>query len=488
MSGCADDCHGHGQCQVTGQKWHCVCEPGFSGDHCEIVQETQCDDNDDNDKDGLVDCLDPDCCSDPICVSKHVCLTVPDPSRLESNSTSSSLFWNRVEHLVQPGGTQSYAQLSTFDQREICLLRGRVLLSNGEGLIGVRVSQDDHVEEGFTLTRRNGYFDFVCSCNSSSVLKLKFGRSPFPYIEKTFFALPNQITYVGSITMSMDTSEVKTQSQDDCKLEDYKQYSIQEIKVNEPLNHAIARIDLIEDSDLSLSYNSRQLLNAQSQLSVTLLPKDYHNPQLYRIQIKVTIEGVIFQDTLEPESELKWELPAWNATNALGQQIFGKARVVVEAGYQFRHCASTQWDMKVVHLHGNSPPLSSSLFAGWNLNLQHILEPHQGMLYFGDGRRVDLEAEGIPTVEDLLVFEEEIPVTITSNGHHLVYVGTNAALYELDIAKLTVSTYIIYVLVFALPFLLEVFLMIFNTMCVFCLVDREEQAFFDVSRYLDIFD
>ena len=451
MPGCTDDCHGHGQCQVTGgQKWHCVCEQGFTGDHCQIAQETQCNDKDDNDKDGLVDCLDPDCCSDTICASKHVCLTVPDPSQLEFNATSSSsLFWKRVEHLVQPGGTQSYAQLSTFDQREICLLRGRVLLSNGEGLIGVRVSQDDHVHEGFTLTRRNGYFDFVCSCNSSSVLKLKFGRSPFPYIERYFFALPNQITYVGSITMSMDSSELKIQSQSDqeidCNLEDYKEYSIQEIKVNEPLNHAIARIDFFEDSDLSLSYNSRQILNAQSQMSVTLLPKEYHNTQLYRIQIKVTIEGVIFQDTLEPESELKWDLPHhWNATNALGQDIFGKARVVVEAGYQFRHCASTQWDMKVVHLHGNSPPLSSSLFAGWNLNLQHILEPHQGMLYFGDGRRVDLEAEGIPTVEDLLVFEEEIPVTITSNGHHLVYVGTNAALYELDIARLTVSTYMIY--------------------------------------------
>ena len=56
MPGCTDDCHGHGQCQATGgQNWHCVCEQGFTGDHCQIAQETQCNDKDDNDKDGLVD-------------------------------------------------------------------------------------------------------------------------------------------------------------------------------------------------------------------------------------------------------------------------------------------------------------------------------------------------------------------------------------------------------------------------------------------------
>lgn len=426
---------------IVDEKWGCNCQSGFTGANCQIAQETQCDDKDDNDKDDLVDCMDPDCCSHSICASKHVCLTVSDP--LEFNHTSSAFFWTRVEHLVEPGGTQSYAQLSTFDQREICLLRGRVVLANGQGLIGVRISQDDHVEEGFTLTRHNGYFDFVCSCNSSSVLKLKFGRSPFPYVEKVFFALPNQITHIGEIIMSHSIHREAEDIEEDattCCL-DYKQCSIQEIKVNEPWQHAIAQIDF-EDSDLSLAYNSRQILNAKSQMSVTLLPKVFTS-KLYRVMIKVTIEGVIFEETLEAEPELKWQLSNWNATNALGQHIFGKARVVVEAGYQFRHCASTQWDMKIVHLHGNSPPLSSSLFAGWSLNLHHHLEPHQGMLYFGHGGRVDLEAEGIPTVEDLLVFEEELPVTITSNAHHLVYVGTNAALYELDTAKLTVSVEII---------------------------------------------
>ena len=61
-------------------------------------------------------------------------------------------------------------------------------------LIGVRVSHENHLEEGFTLTRPNGLFDFVCNCNSSISVKLKFGRSPFPFVEKSFYAFSNMVS------------------------------------------------------------------------------------------------------------------------------------------------------------------------------------------------------------------------------------------------------------------------------------------------------
>ena len=43
------------------------------------------------------------------------------------------------------------------------------------------------------LTRSDGMFDYVCNCNETShFVKLKFGRSPFPFTERMFVALANE--------------------------------------------------------------------------------------------------------------------------------------------------------------------------------------------------------------------------------------------------------------------------------------------------------
>ena len=45
------------------------------------------------------------------------------------------------------------------------------------------------------LTRSDGMFDYVCNCNETShFVKLKFGRSPFPFTEKMFVALANEVS------------------------------------------------------------------------------------------------------------------------------------------------------------------------------------------------------------------------------------------------------------------------------------------------------
>ena len=60
------------------------------------------------------------------------------------------------------------------------------------------------------------------------------------------------------------------------------------------------------------------------------------------------------------------------------------------------------------------------------------------IIFIGDGRTTDLtnSEQGMKLmVEDLFEFpdHDEIPVTIATNGHDLVFVGTNAALYEFNI-------------------------------------------------------
>ena len=45
------------------------------------------------------------------------------------------------------------------------------------------------------LTRSDGMFDYVYNCNETShFVKLKFGRSPFPFTEKMFVALANEVS------------------------------------------------------------------------------------------------------------------------------------------------------------------------------------------------------------------------------------------------------------------------------------------------------
>ena len=43
-------------------------------------------------------------------------------------------------------------------------------------------------------------------------------------------------------------------------------------------------------------------------------------------------------------------------------------------------------------------------------------------------------------VQNVLEFEEDLPVAITSNGLNVIYVGTNSAVYEIDLQQGKVNT------------------------------------------------
>ena len=49
----------------------------------------------------------------------------------------------------------------------------------------------DHLSEGYTMTREDGWFDFML--NGGGAVTLQFGKSPFPPRIETLFAPWNEV-------------------------------------------------------------------------------------------------------------------------------------------------------------------------------------------------------------------------------------------------------------------------------------------------------
>ena len=59
----------------------------------------------------------------------------------------------------------------------------------------MRVSHEDNLMAGFTLTRADGHFDFVINVKSGKV-SLTFGKSPLVFQTKTFLMRKNEVLVV----------------------------------------------------------------------------------------------------------------------------------------------------------------------------------------------------------------------------------------------------------------------------------------------------
>lgn len=72
--------------------------------------------------DGLIDCADSECCSSPSCSNHPLCisdlqrLAVPG---LELGRPETS-FKKQIEFLLGPDSAQKYADLTEFDERQVC--------------------------------------------------------------------------------------------------------------------------------------------------------------------------------------------------------------------------------------------------------------------------------------------------------------------------------------------------------------------------------
>ncbi|XP_058456897.1 teneurin-m isoform X2 [Malaya genurostris] len=402
LEGCPNGCSQHGQCHVSGElMWECRCYEGWDGPDCSVPLEQNCGDNKDNDRDGLVDCEDPECCGGHSCKTSQLCVSAPKPIdvllRKQPPAITAS-FFERMKFLIDEGSLQNYAKLETFNESRSAVIRGRVVTSLQMGLVGVRVSTSTPLE-GFTLTRDDGWFDLMV--NGGGAITLQFGRSPFRPQTRIVQVPWNEVVIIDTVVMSTLDDKEKTGSPHTCFSHDYDSMKPVVLATWKhgfqgacPDRSAIlAESQVVQESlaipgtGLNLVYHSSRSAGYLSTIKLQLTPDNI--PQTLKlIHLRITIEGILFERIFEADPGIKFTYP-WNRLNIYRQRVYGITTAVVKIGYQYTDCKDIIWDVQTTKLSGHD--MSISEVGGWNLDIHHRYNFHEGILQKGDGSNIYLK-------------------------------------------------------------------------------------------------
>ncbi|XP_055298190.1 teneurin-a isoform X3 [Sitodiplosis mosellana] len=439
LPGCENGCSRHGQCTLEDGEYKCVCIEGWSGSDCSIQLEMNCNDNIDNDHDGMTDCSDSECCSHPICAEHIMCLASNDPVevllRKQPPSVTAS-FYQRVKFLIEENSVQSYAHMDEYSESEfwnsftpgrVSVMRGQVITPQGLGIVGIRVSVDRDSRFGFTLTRQGGWFDVLV--NGGGAVTLQFQRSPFHPMTRTVFVPWNQIVVLPPIQMQLNEDE--EQSRLSVKVAPPNpaysflntiRYGFDEAAQTDAmlcLDHAhellkpqvistwmpagvgskpgkrtiFAETQIVQEtiqipgSELHLTYQSSQapgyLSLVRMRLTQEKIPKT-----LTHVHVGVEIEGSLHVKTYEADPNLSHTF-AWNKRNVYKQKVYGISIAHISVGYQYSTCAQPIWETQTAKLQGFDVDISD--IGGWGLDIHHHYNFHEGILQKGDGSTMHLK-------------------------------------------------------------------------------------------------
>jgi hypothetical protein len=107
-----------------------------------------------------------------------------------------------------------------FHNSRTAVIRGRIVTQDGAPLIGVRISSKVS-QEGFTLSRHSGWFDFMV--NGGGVVTLLFSRSPFRKQYRTVSVPWNEVVIINDIVMSTkEDQRPSTESKETCLSHNYQ--------------------------------------------------------------------------------------------------------------------------------------------------------------------------------------------------------------------------------------------------------------------------
>ncbi|XP_019901680.3 teneurin-3 isoform X3 [Esox lucius] len=409
--GCPGLCNSNGRCILDQVGWRCICQSGWRGLGCDVATETLCSDGKDNEGDGLVDCMDPDCCLQSSCQSQPYCRGSPDPTRILSKGQGSSStqsvpkgFYEHVSFLVGPGGCHVIPGDNPFNSSLASVVRGQVLTGDATPLIGVNVSFRDNPEYGYTITRQDGMFDLLA--NGGAALTLRLERAPFPIMHRTVWLPWNVFHVMETIVMKREDNDIPS-----CYLSGLQRPSpvilasplstfyrsspedspvIPETQV---LNEEVA----IPGSDLNLVYLSSRTSGYKPILKV-LMTQERLPVGLMKVHLTIAVMGRLFQKLLPAFPDLSYTF-VWDKTDAYNQKVFGFAEAVVSVGYEYESCLDLiLWEKRTAILQGYE--LDASNMGGWILDKHHVLDIQNGILYKGSGENqfVSLQPPVISTI------------------------------------------------------------------------------------------
>ncbi|XP_059059480.1 teneurin-m [Achroia grisella] len=402
LEGCPRGCAGHGQCRVANDgHWECKCFDGWDGPDCTTLKEQVCDDSKDNDKDGLVDCEDPECCQSAACKGSQLCVSSPKPTDIllrKQPPAITASFFERMKFLIDEGSLQNYAKQETFNESRSAVIRGRVVTSLGSGLVGVRVSTSTPLE-GFTLTREDGWFDLLV--NGGGAVTLHFGRSPFKRSSQVVYVPWNEVVIIDEVVMTTSDEKGGMGSPQACLAHDYDAMKPVVLATWKhgfqgacPDKSAIlAESQVVQESlqipgtGLNLVYHSSRAAGYLSTIQLQLTPEKMP-PTLSLIHLRITIEGILFEKTFEADPVIKFTYP-WNRLNVYRQRVYGVTTALVKVGYQYTDCKDIIWNVQTTKLSGHD--MSISDVGGWNLDIHHRYNFHEGILQKGDGTNIYLK-------------------------------------------------------------------------------------------------
>ncbi|KAJ8405717.1 hypothetical protein AAFF_G00311540 [Aldrovandia affinis] len=375
--GCPGLCNGNGRCTLEQNGWRCVCQAGWSGMGCNIVMETECADNTDNDGDGLTDCVDPDCCQQASCNSGPLCQGSPDPLDLvQQNQTPfvpmpPRLFFDRVRFLVGKASTHVFPGDVPFDSSRAAVIRGQVVAVDRTPLVGVNISFLQHPEYGFTVSRQDGSFDLVASGGIS--VTVLFQRAPFLTERRTVWLPWNQFVVLDKVTM--DRVESLPPFTGACV---ERGPAIPELQ-------AVQEEISIPGSFVKLSYLSTRAPGYKSLLRI-ILTHSVVPAGLAKVHVSATVEGRLFQKWFPAAPGLVYIL-AWNKTDIYGQKVSGLTQAIVSVGYEYESCPEfVVWEKRTALLQGFE--MVASNLGGWSLDKHHILNLQSGILHKGNGENI----------------------------------------------------------------------------------------------------
>ncbi|XP_075809349.1 teneurin-4 isoform X2 [Microtus pennsylvanicus] len=395
IEGCPGLCNGNGRCTLDLNGWHCVCQLGWRGAGCDTSMETACGDSKDNDGDGLVDCMDPDCCLQPLCHVNPLCLGSPDPLDIIQETQAPvpqqnlQSFYDRVKFLVGRDSTHVIPGENPFDGGHACVIRGQVMTSDGTPLVGVNISFINNPLFGYTISRPDGSFDLVTNGGISIILR--FERAPFITQEHTLWLPWDRFFVMETIVMRHEENEIPS-----CDLSNFARpnpvvspspltsfaSSCAEKGPIVPEIQALQEEITIAGCKMRLSYLSSRTPGYKSVLRISLThPTIPFN--LMKVHLMVAVEGRLFRKWFAAAPDLSYYF-IWDKTDVYNQKVFGLSEAFVSVGYEYESCPDLiLWEKRTAVLQGYE--IDASKLGGWSLDKHHALNIQSGILHKGNG-------------------------------------------------------------------------------------------------------